>query len=162
VIGGISMNYFAEDLSNSHFVNGFRFKGEYRRYFHVKHKLNFYVAGELHYTKYNSGVEGTFISSIDSTQYEDHYNLHKEMYGWNIKWGLIKKCGRHFMFETYAGLGVKYRIVSQTGRQHPDDDYKTPVDVNLGAIGAETGATTTIGATLNFAVGYRFGHGSHN
>ncbi len=159
LLGGISRDqYGSETAGGGSVVNGYRLKGEYRRYFHVKRNFAFYAAAEVFYTRYRHYTSDSFISTGSGVHYNDKYYLHKNMWGADVKWGLQRMIGQHFMFEVFAGLGFKSKTVTQTNRSAPSDAAvpKHVVDINLYSIANELGIYTTIAMPVNFVIGYKF------
>ncbi len=139
-------------------VNGFRLAAEYRHYYHVRRKASFFLAADVFYTGYRHYTDDSFISQSTNIHYSDSYYLKKKMEGANAKWGVQYHSG-HFMFEAFAGLGFKYKTVTEVGRTAPGDEHVPPprlTDMNLGAVGNMLGAYTTISTPANFVVGYIF------
>lgn len=152
--GGISF-----DMDTSHKccteLNGFRLKAEYRRYFHIKKHFSFFVAGEVFYTQYNTTVSALFHDTANTREYIDVFTLHKAMYGFCPKWG-IHLHGKHFLFNVYMGIGIKNRIVTQTGRDNLNDERDFPHHPNVWYASQQTGNNLTVHFPLNIAVGYFF------
>ena len=140
-------------------INGFRIKGEYRRYFHVRRKVSFFLAGDVFYTTYKHYSQDSFISQANAAHYADNFYVQKKMAGADLKWGVQFHTGKHFMFETFAGLGFKHKSVTQTGRTMPTDDAvppPPPIDFNPNAESNALGSYTTVSLPVNFVVGYIF------
>ena len=139
--------------------NGYRIKGEYRRYFHIRKRTSFYLAADLFYTAYSTYTYDSFTSAATGAGYIEHFTLRKKMFGSDVKWGVQKQVGQHFMFETFVGLGYKYKIATQTGRNNPYDQrapQPPAADINLFAITNMAGSYGTVSMPLNFVIGYTF------
>jgi len=160
LIGGLSIDPNGKENKNPHsFINGYRFKAEYRRYFHVRTSFAFYVAGDVFYTTYNRFTHDSFISAISSAHYSDNFYLQKKMAGADLKWGFQRMLEQHFMFEFFAGLGFKSKTVTQTHRTAPSDERvppPRPTYVNFNAMANQLGTYTTPTMPVNFVIGYKF------
>ncbi len=140
-------------------INGFRLRGEYRWYFHVRKKASFFLAADAFYTAYKHYTQDSFVNQANGVHYSDNFYVQKKMAGADVKWGLQFHSGKHFMFETFAGLGFKHKLVTQTGRTVPTDDavpLPAPIDFNPNAESNALGSYTTVSLPLNFVVGYIF------
>ncbi len=140
-------------------INGYRLRAEYRRYFHVRRKVSFFLAGDVFYTQYKHYTRDSFISQSTNIRYADNFYILKKMAGADLKWGLQFHAGKHFMFETFAGLGFKHKAVTRTGRTSPLDEPVPPLppkDFSLGDQTNTLGNYTTVSMPLNFVIGYSF------
>ncbi len=160
-LAGIStdLNVANQNAQNYALVNGFRLKAEYRHYYHVRRKAAFFLAADIFYTGYRHYTNDSFISQSTNIRYSDNYYLKKKMAGADVKWGLQFHSGTHFIFETFAGIGIKSKTVTEAGRTAPGDEHVPPpfrTDINVVAVGNVLGAYTTISAPVNFVVGYIF------
>ena len=139
-------------------VNGFRLRAEYRHYYHVRRKAAFFLGADVFYTGYRHYTDDSFISQSTNLHYYDSYYLKKKMTGVNVKWGIQYHNG-NFVFETFAGPGLKQRTVTETGRTAPGDEH-VPLHfrtgINVVAAGNDLGDYTTMSATVNFVIGYIF------
>ena len=161
LLAGIStdLNVANQNAQNYALVNGFRLKAEYRHYYHVRRKAAFFLAADIFYTSYRHYTNDSFISQSTNIRYSDNYYLKKKMAGADVKWGLQFHKGKHFMFETFAGLGIKSKTVTEAGRTAPGDEHAPPrfrTDINIVAVGNMPGAYTTLSAPINLVVGYIF------
>ncbi len=161
LLGGISTD-FSTTKPKPHdysFVNGFRLKAEYRRYFHVRRKVAFFLAGDVFYTSYRHYTDDSFISKTTNLGYTDNYYVRKKMAGADLKWGFQFHAGKHLLFETFAGLGFKHKTVTETGRTSPFDEHvppPSPVDINLSSETNALGSYTTVSLPINFVICYNF------
>jgi hypothetical protein len=148
--GGVSFynNHFGKE------PNGFRLKAEYRRYFHVRKHFSFFVAAELFYTQYNTPVRGIFHDA-NTQKYYDDFIIQKKKYGFSPKWGLHLH-GKHFLFDAYAGIGLKNRVITHTGRDNPDDERYFVRKPTIFSAKQTTGNDLTVYIPLNIAFGYIF------
>jgi hypothetical protein len=135
-------------------INGFRIKGEYRRYFRFRKSSCLYGAAELFYTQYYNDVETNFIRP-DSTIYTDAYRINTQKYGINFKLGFHKTFKKRFMFDVFAGLGLEDFITTEKGRLNPDDKrYHFPVHELHFNYDPPTGDRYTGAMPINFVLGY--------
>ena len=159
-IAGISAySWGSEKPAGSSIVNGYRLKGEYRRYFNVRRHVAFYGATEVFYTSYHHYTSDSFVSAGLGVHYQDKFYLEKKMWGADVKCGFQGTVGKHWVFEFFTGLGFKAKTVTQFGRAAPQDvsvPRRHPVDINFSGLSNQLGAYTTITAPMNLAVGYRF------
>ena len=158
-IGGISVDQAPLQNRNTQGfkVNGFRFKGEYKRYFHFRKYCTYYFAGELFYTQYKMYAEESFITPVDSIIYSDHYLLFTQKYGLNIKFGIQRIFLKHFLVEIYGGLGIEHHLATQAGRSNPNDPiYHYPSHELHFQYNFDKADEYTISMPINCAIGYIF------
>ena len=135
-------------------VNGTRLRAEYRRYLLKSDDWSYFIGTELFYTGYNMAIDGSFIDAATHTTYTDLYTLRKNMYGLNVKFGTYQFITKRFIFEAYAGLGLKYRIAKESGRSNPADEHEKPRHPNFYYVSVRPGEDVVLSVPLNFAIGY--------
>ncbi len=140
-------------FSGSENPSGFKSKAEIKYYIsHQKIKKVYQyvgIEGFLNQVDYNSN--GYFTNAQTIFSYVEYFRLHKTVWGVNAKYGLSKVPWKHFVFEPYAGLGVRIRDVIST-RSRPEDSY---VPTHFGYIGTRDQPDNE--PIFNFSIGIKFG-----
>ena len=159
LIAGISADGFQSDKpKGASILNGYRFKGEYRRYFLVRRNFAFYGAAGGFYNNYRHYTSDSFVSALSGLNYYDKFYVHKSMWGAEVKCGLQRMMGQRWMFEFFAGLGFKSKTVTQTDRTAPSDmnvQHRVTY-LNISAMANQLGTYTTITLPMNLTIGYKF------
>lgn len=149
------------DADGSGAPNGFKTKAEYRRYFRLRprRRQSFYLAAELEYIQTSQQVDQQYMSMTTGDLYTDRFHFFQQKYGCNLKFGFHKELRRHFMFDAWAGLGIRHVIAVQKGRTNPNDPiYEVrAVDMNIHSSGRYLPYNgNDLSMPVNFAFGYRF------
>jgi hypothetical protein len=145
---------------------GFKLKSEFRYYFQegnlsYKKFHGHYIAMNGFYTnhKYNTVID---YNAGDYSAYDlkDGIGVTKTVWGLNALWGWQDNIGKHFMFEVYEGIGVRFRNYKTTNQQfkYDHDVFVDPEDVNAVFRGSnvERAAKGGSSATFNYTTGIRF------
>jgi hypothetical protein len=143
---------------------GYKLRLEGRRYFT---KLNgrsprlykgLYVATELFYMSTQYNTKSTFRHG--SLDYDDVFKVNKTVYGFNCKFGYqYRSKSTGFIFDTYVGLGLKYKHTVNEGRQYPEDNFAPAEGFALPddrQISDKPFNGITLSIPVNFKIGYVF------
>ncbi|AEV97003.1 hypothetical protein A4D02_18450 [Niastella koreensis] len=147
---------------------GIKLKSEFRYYFQEGHTSyskfhGNYIGVNAFYTyhKYNSIID---YNAGDYSGYDlkDGIGVTKKVWGLNFLWGWQDDIGKHFMFEVYEGIGVRFRNYKTTNQQfkYDSDTFVDPEDVNtvFRAANVERAAKGGTSATFNYTTGIRFAY----
>ncbi len=144
-------------------INGYRVKGEYRYYLPFRRKnLALYVAPELFYTKFRYTTAAGFEDTLRAFGYDDTFTVHKENYGGHLKFGfhsrgLPRNKAKRLIIDAWAGLGLRNKTTTHTGRINPADIMFRPRHPNMYYEMNNAASGMTFSMALNFAVGYVLG-----
>jgi len=143
---------------------GIRLSIEEKKYF-LKYKKCFkpYYATEIVYYNTNFttvstfGYKNRFVDTLAYTyNYEDTFSVHKTTLALNLKLGFEIQIRKHFIFEVYAGIGIKYKNVQHGNRLVPSDEMEMPRHPNAYYIAIVEGNYLIINIPANFKIGYLF------
>ena len=95
---------------------------------------NSYVSAEVFFNKNDGKVNASFEVADTTFQYriprppgynvyDDFFELKRRKIGLNIKYGARFALGKHIEIEAYGGIGIAYRMATQSGRMNPDDPF---------------------------------------
>ena len=116
---------------------GFRIKTSVKYIVLDKRIIKLYVSPELFYMWNKTGIVCDFVISDPNFEYsfgkpewkEGYLNMYSQFLyndekkmGINFKFGIKLFLGKRFLLEPHVGIGLAYRIVSQTGRENPNDE----------------------------------------
>ena len=142
---------------------GFRVKTSVKYVVFGRRVIKLYVSPELFYMRNKSWIERTFIiSDLDfdysipiSLGLNEYINLFyndEQKMGINFKFGIKLLLGKRFLLEPHVGLGIAYRILTQTELINPND--KMIYDFGIFDKAAHYKWTLTI--PFNLKIGFRF------
>jgi hypothetical protein len=142
---------------------GFRVKTSVKYIVFGRKVIKLYVSPELFYMKNRSGIVRDFsVSDFNfnyptpipdgTTAYKNFFYNDEQKMGINFKFGIKLLLGKRFLLEPHVGLGLAYRIVTQTGRYNLND--KIIYDFGIFDNAATNKLTLTF--PVNLKIGCRF------
>jgi hypothetical protein len=104
-------------------ANGLILSSEYKRF--KNNRLYFALGIDAGRIKYNTSGEFYYGNqeSADSTYFED-YKIDKVLGNLYFNIGFRNNLGQKFYFDTYAGLGLRYKETIHLDRTRPEDEFK--------------------------------------
>jgi hypothetical protein len=142
---------------------GFRVKTSVKYVVFGRKRVKLYVSPELFYMRNKSGILRSFsVSDFNfnyptpipsgATGYHNFFYNDEQKMGINFKFGIKLLFGKWFLLEPHVGLGLAYRIVTQTGRDNPNDRI---ID-SFGIFDNAAPNKLTLTFPLNIKIGCRF------
>ena len=129
---------------------------EEKYYFKRSAPKGFYSALEFNFLKNRYQDVVSFESGPDrSGIYSDSVGIKKQTYSLNVKMGYQVKV-RRFVFDFFAGLGLRYKDVRHFDRINPNDRMFIPIELNIPYFVNLEGKRWTISVPLNARVGWAF------
>lgn len=103
-------------------TSGFVLSTEYKRF--NKNRLYFALGLDAGRFKYNTSGEFYFGNQdiADSTYFED-FKIDKVLGMLYLNIGFRKNLGQRFYYDTYAGLGLRYKETVHLDRTRPEDEF---------------------------------------
>ena len=162
------MNGGKENVDTS-FVSprGFKLKSEVRYYWQGRNDeygnwlRGHYVAINFYYTRCvsNSGIS-YYYQNDSSNIVKDNFGVTKSIWGTNVIIGRQTTLGKRFLFDIYAGLGIRIRnFVTVNKEFDPErDEIKGPIDLNVYSISRKAEAEAGKSGTVNISFGIRFAY----
>lgn len=117
-------------------ISGYRLAIEEKLYDQGDALNGFYLSAEVNYlnTRYHSISDFTMRDTVginpDLIVYRDTFGIKKQTLTFNFKLG-YQAIYKHFSFECYMGLGLRYRQVEHFDRINPSDKMVAPRHPNL-------------------------------
>jgi hypothetical protein len=161
-----------EGADTSHVKSsGFKVKTEFRYYFTKNSEDQDsrnpvgYLGLNLFYVKDWHNTNVGYYKNNDTALYRiDNLGVRKNIYGLNAIAGIQLHFPKieHFLFEAYAGIGIRFSNVDNVNQEYdPDkDEMLHPVDVSIQAvknsIDTDQGFHTNFNLTCGFRLCYRF------
>jgi hypothetical protein len=161
-----------EGADTSHVKSsGLKIKTEFRYYFTKNSEDEDsrnpvgYLGLNLFYVKDWHNTEVGYYKNEDTSQYRiDNLGVRKNIYGLNVVAGIQLRFPKieHFLFEGYAGIGIRFSNVNNVNQEYdPDkDEMLHPVDFTFQAlknsIDTDQGFHTYFNLTGGIRLCYRF------
>lgn len=113
---------FNPQIPNLRAPKGFKTNAELRKYLHPERnkKLRMYFALEYFYRSLSYGTNNSFGDSI---HYNEEYNVKKNVWGLNTKFGFQLTILHRALLDVYAGPGIRFKNVRHYNRSHPEDAF---------------------------------------
>jgi hypothetical protein len=137
---------------------GWRLQAEQKYFLPAQQdKRRRYFAIDVMYLKVNYDADETFAADTGSTtpHYTDDFHLNKTSLSFNVKYG-IQLPLKHFIFDFVAGIGVKYKMVTQNGLTDPNAYRVPPRHPNAYYMANTPGKIFTLSMPANIRVAYEF------
>jgi len=146
---------FGREFYNKYKGTGFKVKSEIRRYLNNKRprKLSRYLALEGFYHNVDHPANNTFEDTVTATIYNEDYFIKKDLWGLNIKCGFEVSSLNRFVFDAFAGIGLRVKNVQHLNRTRPEDEFHI-VDLLAINIRDQEGNYAVFNLSLGFKIGY--------
>jgi hypothetical protein len=147
---------FGRESLNDARGGGFKAKTELRNYnypFIQLKNVREYWALEGFFHKIDYPSHGTFENIEDSTIYEEDYFIKKDVWGLNVKYGLVLNLSKRFVVDFYVGGGFRIKNVDHFERVRLDDQF-TSVDILAVHIRDKPGNYVTPNLSTGFKIGF--------
>ena len=145
--------------------SGFKLKTEVRYYFQRKYKTTFtgfYVAANAFFINDHHNAQIDYRSTgNDSTINTDVFGVKKNVFGVNAVFGVQLKIYKRFMFDAFAGVGIRYKHITTINEEYNKnvDAIISPIDLNIPAyirgIDADGGSSVVPSITTGFRICYK-------
>lgn len=121
-----------------------------------------YMGISYQYLKNDSRQTGEFIDHQTDTfpdyfapTYTDTYMLHRQTHSVSLKYGYAASVG-HFLIDFFVGIGIKYRSVSHSERDVPEDIMGPNRHPNIFYYSNREQQRCVLFFPVGFSMGYRF------
>lgn len=165
---GIRCFNYSLNLADTAFLSprGFKAKTEFRYYFQNRDKKRrpaalsdvYYIAANAFYIRdvHNRGVS-YYYNNDSSRVLKDNFGVKKTVWGLNFIFGYQEAISKKFLFDIYAGPGIRFRSVDNVNKEFVYDRDKmiTAKDMNVNAITVETEARGGFSVAPNLSFGVR-------
>jgi hypothetical protein len=131
--------------------NGFKIKSEVRYYFRQNSSTfsGRYVAANAFFIyDIHNAVTSYFYQKDSSMEKIDNFGVKKNVFGINLVYGFQRSLSERFLFELFAGVGIRFRTVNTINKEYDknrDNISGTPVDVTISGIRNEIDANNSSG-----------------
>jgi hypothetical protein len=162
--GFMIVDLFGYSDQNLNRYSGFKTRVELKRNFIKRRGLfgDSFFSAEVFFNKNDGKVSASFQVADSTFQYSiprppgrnvynDSFELKRRKVGLNLKYGVRFPFNR-LEIEAYAGIGIAYRIATQTGRMNPDD----PLFGENWYFDTRHGNSFVISVPINVKCGWRF------
>ena len=163
--GFMIVDLFGYSDQNLNRYSGFKTRVELKRNFIKRRGLfrDSFFSAEVFFNKNDGKVSASFEVADSTFQYSiprspgrnvynDSFELKRRKVGLNLKYGVRFAQGKHFELEAYGGIGIAYRMATQTGRMNPDD----PFFGEYFYFDTRHGNSIVISVPINVKCGWRF------
>lgn len=139
---------------------GFKIKTELRYNINStkRHFKNIYIAINIFYNRDFHNTEIGYYYQRDGLKYwNDNFGVKKSVAGSNLLIGWKKAIWRKFLFDGYAGFGVRFIDISVVNKEFDKnrDDLQEPIDVTIVGIRNRVDANEGVGNIGNLTLGIR-------
>jgi Protein of unknown function (DUF3575) len=133
---------------------GIKVKTELRYYFRREHYLAFnaFLTSDVHNTQLS------YLDNRDTSMLRaDAFGVRKQVYGWNVVYGVERPLGKRFWLDWYVGLGWRSRDVHPVGEEYnySRDRMLRSIDLNVADIRADVDSRGGVSVAPNLTAGVR-------
>ena len=150
---GIKYRKSYYDYSDTNFLasKGFKIKSEMRYYFRQNSSTfsGRYVAANAFYIyDAHNAVTSYFYQKDSLMEKVDNFGVRKNVFGINLLYGFQRSLSERFLFELFAGVGIRFRTVHTINKEYDknrDNISGNPVDVTISGVRNEIDTNNSSG-----------------